>query len=135
MLAPAIRFIAAKAPKQQGGSIQLLCHVKPGVGAQREGIASVSAQSIEVCVAAQAKDGEANRAVRELIAEVRVPFNKQSRKCNSRQVLKVPKSDVEITKGMKSRSKTVTVYNVNLNNSPDDEVERVRAVLESSVDT
>lgn len=69
MFTPAIRFIAAKRAKAQGGSIQLLCHVKPGVNANREGIAAVSNEAIEVCVAAQAREGEANKAVRELLAE------------------------------------------------------------------
>lgn len=71
MLAPAIRFIAAKGSKAQGGSIQLLCHVKPGVNAKREGIGAMTDDYIEVCVAAQAREGEANKAVREVIAEVR----------------------------------------------------------------
>lgn len=70
MLQPAIRFIAAKS-KTQGASIQLLCHVKPGVSAKREGIAAVTDEGIELCISAQAREGEANKAVREMIAEVR----------------------------------------------------------------
>jgi uncharacterized protein YggU (UPF0235/DUF167 family) len=69
MLGPAIRFFAAKG-KAQVAYIQLLCHVKPGVNANREGIAAVSDEAIEVCVAAQAKEGEANKAVREVVANV-----------------------------------------------------------------
>ncbi|KAF1937504.1 YggU-like protein, partial [Clathrospora elynae] len=75
------------------GAIHLLCHVKPGVNANREGIAAVTDDNIEVCVAAQARDGEANKAVREVIADA----------------LRVPKSDVEVVKGLKSREKTVAV--------------------------
>ena len=71
MFSPAIRFIANKGSKKPSGSIQLLCRVKPGVSANREGIVAVSNEAIEVCVAARAKDGEANKAVREVIAEVR----------------------------------------------------------------
>jgi len=70
MLIPAIRFIAAK-PKAQTASIQLLCHVKPGVKAEREGIVAVTDKGIDVCVAAKARKGEANKAVREVIAGVR----------------------------------------------------------------
>lgn len=69
MLTPAIRFIATKG-KAHSASVQLLCHVKPGVNANREGITAVSDDAIEVCVAAQAREGEANKAVREVIAEV-----------------------------------------------------------------
>ncbi|KAF2625067.1 YggU-like protein, partial [Macroventuria anomochaeta] len=75
------------------GTIQLLCHVKPGASARREGITAVTDEIIDVCVAAQARDGEANTAVRTVIAKT----------------LKVPKSNVEIAKGMKSREKTVAI--------------------------
>ncbi|KAF2687810.1 YggU-like protein [Lentithecium fluviatile CBS 122367] len=116
-LVPVIRFIAAKG-KVQGGSIQLLCHVKPGVNANREGIATVSDEAIEVCVAAQAREGEANKSVREVIAEA----------------LNVPKSDVEIAKGMKSREKTVAVYNaVTKDNTPEEAIERIKIILQESV--
>lgn len=118
MLTPAIRFVAAKGAKGQGAAtVQLLCHVKPGVSAKREGIGSISDEAIEVCVAAQARDGEANKAVREVIADA----------------LRVPKSDVDIAKGMKSREKTVAVNVTNRNNTPEAEVERIRDLLLGSV--
>lgn len=66
----AIRFIVAKGAKPGQGSIQIACHVKPGANSKREGITAVTAESIELCVTAQAKEGEANKAVRGLIAEV-----------------------------------------------------------------
>lgn len=72
MLSPAIRFIASKGSKPPTGSIQLLCRIKPGVSANREGISTVSDDAVEVCVAARAKEGEANKAVREVIAEVSI---------------------------------------------------------------
>lgn len=71
MLTSAIRYIVPKGPRVKGGSIQLLCHVKPGAHAKREGVAAVTDEQIELCVAAQAREGEANKAVREVIAEVR----------------------------------------------------------------
>lgn len=73
MMGPAIRFITAKGHKVKSGSIQLLCLVKPGVNAKRQGIEAVTDDGIELCVAAQAREGEANKAVRELIAEVKSP--------------------------------------------------------------
>lgn len=118
MFQPAIRFIAAKS-KTQSPSIQLLCHVKPGVSAKREGIAAVTDEGIELCVSAQAREGEANKAVREMIAEV----------------LKVPRSDVEVAKGMKSREKTVVINNINMGvRKAEEEVERIKIILQESVD-
>ncbi|KAF2477854.1 DUF167-domain-containing protein [Lindgomyces ingoldianus] len=120
MLTPAVRFIAAKGSKAQGGSIQLLCHVKPGVSANREGIATVTTERIEVCVAAQAREGGANKAVREVIAKV----------------FKVPKSDVEIVKGMKSREKTVVINNfASKNKTPEEDVEIIKIILQESADS
>jgi uncharacterized protein (TIGR00251 family) len=117
MLRPAIRFTAAKS-KTQNASIQLLCHVKPGVSAKREGITAVTDDAINLCVSAQAREGEANKAIKEMIADV----------------LKVPKSDVEVTKGMKSREKTVVVGNVKMGDrNAEEEVERIKIILQESV--
>lgn len=74
MIAPAIRFVAKKGPKAHTGSLYLSCLVKPGVSASRQGITTVSDEAVELCVAAQAREGDANQAVTELIAEVR-PLN------------------------------------------------------------
>lgn len=114
----AIRFITGKAAKARTstGIIHLLCHVKPGVSANREGIAAVTDEVIDVCVTAQARDGEANAAVRTIIAKT----------------LKMPKSDVEIIKGLKSREKIVTIQ-MGEHIMPDREIERIRALLSSSI--
>jgi uncharacterized protein YggU (UPF0235/DUF167 family) len=118
MFSPAIRLVSAKGAKGcSPATIQLLCHVKPGVNANREGIASVSESGIEVCVAAQAKDGEANKAVREVIADA----------------LRVPKSDVDVIKGLKSREKIVAINITRVKSAPEDEVERIRAKLMESM--
>lgn len=64
----AIRFI--KSTTKQGlGSVYLQCHVKPGASKQREGILEVS-DVIELCVAAQPREGESNKAVLKLISNV-----------------------------------------------------------------
>jgi uncharacterized protein (TIGR00251 family) len=90
----AIRFSTTKVSHSSyPATFQLLCHVKPGVSARREGIVPVSDQVIEVRLAAQAKDGEANKAVREIIADA----------------LRVPNSDVNIIKGMESREKIISI--------------------------
>ena len=70
---PAIRYISSTT-KSALGCLHLQCHVKPGASKQREGIVSVSDSVIELCVAAQAKDGDANRAVKEVFVKVCVLF-------------------------------------------------------------
>ncbi|KAK0660227.1 UPF0235 protein C15orf40-like protein [Lasiodiplodia hormozganensis] len=118
-MSTAIRFIASKGSKAtSAGSISLACHVKPGASAKREGVNSVSDDGVELCVSAQAKEGEANKAVQKLIAEI----------------LKVPKSDVEIAKGMKSREKTVMVHNLAKNRSPEEHIESIRNALITAMD-
>lgn len=113
----AIRFVAGKVTKGRNatGFIQLLCQVKPGASANREGITAVTDDIIDICVAAQAREGEANAAVRAVIAKM----------------LKVPKSDVEIAKGMKSREKTVAIQ-LGPHVTPATEIERIRDLLLSS---
>ncbi|KAH7115168.1 hypothetical protein B0J11DRAFT_584474 [Dendryphion nanum] len=94
------------------------CRVKPGVNAKREGIGAVTEEGIEVCVAAQAREGEANKAVQSIIAGI----------------LKVPKSDVTITKGLKSRDKIVTINNLSFGDgTANDEIERIKIVLQQGV--
>ena len=112
----AIRFVAGKQGKGRLASdtIQLLCRVKANVNANREGIAAVTDQLIDTCVAAQAR-GQANTAIKAVIAKM----------------LKVPKSDVDIAKGTKSREKTITVH-VGADITPAEEIARVRALLSSS---
>lgn len=66
---PVVRHVASSA-KSAIGLIHIQCHIKPGASKQREGIISVSDSVIEVCVSAQPRDGEANKAVRELFSDV-----------------------------------------------------------------
>ena len=137
MLAPDIRFIAAKSPKQPQGFIRLLCYVQPRVGSEREGIAAVAPEIINVRVAAQAREGEANKAVRELIAKVglRTIVCMFKLQFNLSKVLGVPKSDVEIAKGAASRTKTVLVRNIIFKGSPEDEAERIKIILKNTMAT
>lgn len=50
------------------------------------------------------------------------------------QVLKVPKSDVEIAKGMKSREKTVMVHNLAKNRNAEEHIELIRNALIESLE-
>jgi uncharacterized protein YggU (UPF0235/DUF167 family) len=91
----AVRFMAAS-KKSLFGSLQLQLHVKPGARGNREGIVGVTDRSIELCVAAQAKDGEANKAVLGLLSEI----------------LGVHKSRLRLSHGMKSRDKVAVLEGV-----------------------
>jgi uncharacterized protein YggU (UPF0235/DUF167 family) len=116
MLGLAIRCVAARGAKSQTSSvIHIICHVKPGVSATRQGITSLTPNRIEMCIAAQARDGEASAAVREVIAKVP----------------QLPKSDIKIAKSVKSREKTVAVRSTT--KTPEDEVARIKTILLGSV--
>jgi hypothetical protein len=65
----AVRYVAATT-KSALDSIHLQCHIKPGASKKRQGIIFVSEDLIEVCVTAQAREGEANKAVKELMSRV-----------------------------------------------------------------
>ncbi|KAF3067371.1 hypothetical protein GL218_08532 [Daldinia childiae] len=73
--------------------LQLRCHIRPGASKVREGVAAVTDESVELCVSAPPQDGKANKAVIEILSEI----------------LGVPKSDLQITHGMKTRDKTISV--------------------------
>lgn len=74
----ALWFVASKAKAkatkktspQQGGTIYIHCHVKPGASKQREGVTCITDEAVEICVAAQAKEGEANKSVVKVLSEV-----------------------------------------------------------------
>ncbi|WAO87843.1 Hypothetical protein NCS54_00516400 [Fusarium falciforme] len=58
----AIRFVTGT-KKSPLGSLHLQLHVKPGASKNREGVIAITDDAIELCVAAQAREGEANKAV------------------------------------------------------------------------
>lgn len=73
----AIRYVAkpkgeAAAAAAAAGFIILQCRVKPGAAKSREGITAVRDDAVEICVAAQAREGEANKAVLAVLSEVSV---------------------------------------------------------------
>lgn len=45
----------------------------------------------------------------------------------------MPKSDVEIAKGMKSREKTVVINNIPTKCTPEEEIERIKIILQEGV--
>jgi uncharacterized protein len=131
---PAIRYVASTT-KSALGHLYLQCHVKPRASKQREGIISVSDAVIDVCVSAQAREGEANKAVREVFSDVNqiwahlvsisslIPV----------QVLNRPKSDIEVIRGMKSRDKTISIARVDVKGNEEDYISKVRAQLQTAI--
>ncbi|KAK5995730.1 hypothetical protein PT974_04147 [Cladobotryum mycophilum] len=91
----AVRFLAASGTSSQG-MLQLRLRVKPGASKTREGIRTVNDEDIELCVAAQARDGEANQAVVRVLSET----------------LGIPKSKFHLSQGIKSRGKTILIQEV-----------------------
>ncbi|KAF5022880.1 hypothetical protein F66182_5072 [Fusarium sp. NRRL 66182] len=91
----AIRFVRGS-KKSPLGSLHLQLRVKPGASKNREGIAAITDDAIELCISAQAREGEANKAVVQVLSGI----------------LGVPKSSLQLTHGMKSRDKTVVVEGI-----------------------
>ncbi|KAF2402460.1 YggU-like protein [Trichodelitschia bisporula] len=112
---PTIRFLPSKPPSP--ACLHLTVHVKPSARKQRDRILSLAPSAIELCVSAPARDGEANKAVRELIAEV----------------LRLPTSSVTIARGHKAREKTLVVPAAP-GKAEDEVVEGVRAALEEAAE-
>ncbi|KAI0862221.1 DUF167-domain-containing protein [Xylaria cubensis] len=92
--------------KSSAEVLQLRCHVRPGASKAREGVVAITDESIEVCVSAPPQDGKANKALLEVLS----------------QALGTPKSDMQITHGLKSRDKTVSVSRASLKHAQFDEV-------------
>jgi hypothetical protein len=110
-----VRFVAASA-KSGLGSIHLQCHVKPGASKQREGVADINDEAVELFVAAAAREGEANKAVREVISDI----------------LKIPKSSVEIIKGHRSREKTIAIFGIDANGDEESCIAKIIEQLQES---
>lgn len=113
--APAMRFVASSTKAL--GSVHLHCRVKPGASKQREGVLSITNDVIEVCVAAQAREGESNKAVRGVISDI----------------LRVPKSEVEIVKGSKSRDKTLAITGIDAKGDEQGCIAKIRDQLQNAV--
>ena len=65
----AIRLIAGTKSSPLG-TLQLICRVRPGAAASREGVTALADDAVELCVSAPARDGEANKAVLRVLSEV-----------------------------------------------------------------
>ncbi|PLB43174.1 YggU family protein [Aspergillus steynii IBT 23096] len=99
-------------------SLQISCHVKPNASSNREGITAIDAAKVDVCVAAVPRNGEANTAVSRVLA----------------QVFKVPKSSVEVIRGLKSRDKTVSISDLDIGAEGENKfLQKARGKLEEAI--
>lgn len=119
------RFIQyAVASKSKPATVYLQCRVKPNASKVREGITSLADDAIEVCVSAVPRNGESNKAVLAVLSEVELqPLSRLlamrwvlvGRRAVliqlvlATQALDVAKSDLQITRGAKSRDKVVAL--------------------------
>jgi uncharacterized protein YggU (UPF0235/DUF167 family) len=71
---------------------------------------------VELCVAAAAREGEANKAVREVISDI----------------LKIPKSSIEIIKGHRSREKTIAIFGIDANGDEESCIAKIIEQLQES---
>ncbi|KAJ9148707.1 hypothetical protein NKR23_g4762 [Pleurostoma richardsiae] len=113
-----VKYMAASKKSSATAALLVHCQVKPGTNKAREGISSVTDDVVEICVAAHAREGEANKAVLKLLGAV----------------LGVPKSDLRITHGVRSREKTISVEGKLVREFGPDSAARVRRILEFAVD-
>ena len=111
----AIRFVTGS-KKSPLGSLHLQLRVKPGASKNREGVIAVTDDAIELCVSAQAREGEANKAVVQVLSGI----------------LGVPKSSLQLTHGMKSRDKTVVLGGVK--GDGEDYARSIREILDSAAE-
>ncbi|KAG5913106.1 hypothetical protein E4U42_001476 [Claviceps africana] len=92
-MSAAVRFLPNKHGSPALGFVQLQLRVKAGASKPRQGILAVTSSAVELCVAAQPRQGEANGAVLQVLS----------------QALAVSKSRLRIVSGFKSRDKIATM--------------------------
>ncbi|KAG5952399.1 hypothetical protein E4U53_000963 [Claviceps sorghi] len=92
-MSAAVRFLPNKHGSPALGFVQLQLRVKTGASKPRQGILAVTTNAVELCVAAQPRQGEANGAVVQVLSHV----------------LAVPRRRVRIVSGFKSRDKIATI--------------------------
>ncbi|QPC79693.1 hypothetical protein HYE68_010445 [Fusarium pseudograminearum] len=111
----AIRFVTGS-KKSPLGSLHLQLRVKPGASKNREGVIAVTEDAIELCVSAQAREGEANKAVVQVLSGI----------------LGVPRSSLQLTYGMKSRDKTVVLGGIK--GDGEDYARTIREILDKAAE-
>ncbi|KAJ5958328.1 uncharacterized protein N7479_005478 [Penicillium vulpinum] len=116
-----LRLIASKTHSSRKlFNLHIPCYVKPNSSARRTGITEVGIDKVEISVAAVPRDGAANIAVSHIFAEI----------------FKVPKSSVEVIRGVKSREKTLCVADLEIGDDGEEAyLQRATQILKAAVKT
>lgn len=61
-MAAVLRYVTHARPSATG-TLFVLCHVRPRTSKMREGVTAMTDDAVEICVAAPPRNGEANKAV------------------------------------------------------------------------
>ena len=117
-------------------NLYIPCYVKPNASASRVGVTAVGPDRVNVSVAAVPRDGAANLAVAQVIAEVRTSTFPNLWGLNyllkthhldhnvlifvCLQVFNVPRSNVQLVRGGKAREKTLCVTEIQLVDQDED---------------
>ncbi|KAJ5573639.1 uncharacterized protein N7459_008066 [Penicillium hispanicum] len=101
-----LRLVANKSlgSTHKSYNLHIPCYVKPKVSANHAGVTAVGNDRVDVSVAAVPRDGAANLAVAQILAEV----------------FKVPKSSVEVIRGAKAREKTLCITGLCIGNQSEE---------------
>ncbi|KAJ5343103.1 uncharacterized protein N7506_002927 [Penicillium brevicompactum] len=108
-----LRLIARTVPSKSY-NLHIPCYVK--ANASRRGITAVGSDKIDIAVAAVPRDGAANLAVSQVLAEI----------------FKVPKTSVSVIRGAKSREKTLSIADLKID-SEDAFLQRATQVLQEAI--
>ncbi|KAJ6007712.1 hypothetical protein N7540_011688 [Penicillium herquei] len=96
-------------------NLHISCYVKPNASMNR--VIAVGTDKVDVSVTAAPRDGAANLAVSQIISGV----------------FKVPKSNVEVIRGMKGRDKTLCISNLNVGNDKEAFIQRsMQSLIEAT---
>ncbi|CDM29467.1 hypothetical protein DTO013E5_5197 [Penicillium roqueforti] len=116
-----LRLVPSKTPcSRKLFNLHIPCYVKPNASARRAGITNVGIDRVDIAVAAVPRDGASNMAVSRVFAEI---FN-------------VPKSNVGIIRGAKSREKTLCVADLEIGDDGEEAyLQRATQILKDAVNT
>ncbi|KAJ5345293.1 hypothetical protein N7452_003297 [Penicillium brevicompactum] len=113
-MSPTCLRLIARAVPSKSYNLHIPCYVK--ANASRRGITAVGSDKIDIAVAAVPRDGTANLAVSQVLAEI----------------FKVPKTSVSVIRGAKSREKTLCIADLEID-SEDAFLQHATQVLQEAI--
>ncbi|KKK14804.1 hypothetical protein ARAM_006377 [Aspergillus rambellii] len=116
-------------------TLYISCRVQPNTAGRREGISLVGAEKVGVCVSSPAERGKANAATVRVFSEVCLTFPALWVILSpiAISVLKFPKTDIRVEKGLRSRDKILRIKDIDIGDESRDEfLTRIRGQLEGA---